>query len=246
MPVIAVLAFCGVFIHAARKDFLLPVWAFLAIAVDPRGGQPASIFPFSIMAMTMLTDGIAPLLLQSNRKDSALAWIHSLKTVTGRIFWGSFIFIFLYGAYTVSVGLSRQSLNTEQLDALQWVADNTTPTDTFLVLDDYSNPLQSPLREWFPAITERRSINTVQGSEWLSGDAGYLEKMKINKGLHQCLYMDFQCIYDFYEGDNFILLSTDHATGNNYKLPILLSIESSKDFTLVYENTRVKIFEAGR
>ena len=246
VPVIAVLAFCGVFIHIARKDFLLPAWAFLAIAIDPRGGQPASIFPFSIMAMTMLTEGIAPLLLQSVRKDSALAWTHSLKTVTGRIFWGIFIFIFIYGAYTVSVGLSRQSLNTEQLDALQWVADNTTSTDTFLILDDYSNPLQSPLREWFPALTERRSINTVQGSEWLSGDASYLEQMRKNKGLHQCLYMDLHCLDDFYSGYNFILLPTEHATGNNYTLPILLAIESSKDFKLVYENTMVKIFEASK
>jgi hypothetical protein len=123
VPVIAVLAFCGAFIHAARKDFLLPAWAFLAIAVDPRGGLPASNFPFSIMAMTMLTEGIVPLLLQMNRKDSAIAWTHSLNTTIGRIFWGTFIFIFLYGAYTVSVGLPRQSLSVEQMYATQWIAN---------------------------------------------------------------------------------------------------------------------------
>jgi len=246
VPIIAVLAFCGAFIHLARKDFLLPAWAFLAIAVDPRGGLPASNFPFSIMAMTMLTEGILPLLLQTGLKDSALAWTNSLNTAIGRIFWGTFIFIFLYGAYTVSIGLSRQSLSVEQMDATQWVAEHTTSTDHFLILDDYSNPLQSPLREWFPTLTERRSINTVQGSEWLSGDAGYLSQMMRNKKLHQCLYMDFQCINGLYDSYDFILLSTGQPNGSNYTFPLLLSIESSNDFTLAYETTGVKIFKVNK
>jgi len=246
VPVIAVLAFCGAFVHLARKDFLLPAWAFLAIAVDPRGGVPASNFPFSIMAMTMLTEGIAPLLVQTKPKSSIIPWTQSLNTAIGRIFWGVFIFIFLYSAYTFSVGLSTQSLTTEQLDAIHWAADHTVSTDRFLVLDDYSNPLQSPLREWFPALADRWSINTVQGSEWLSGDAGYLQQMKKNKGLRQCLEMDFQCINDFYDDYKFIVLSTQHPDGSAYTFPLLLSIETSDDFMLAFDSTGVKIFKVNR
>lgn len=93
--VIAVFALIGFFIHLAKKDYFFPLWAILCLIADPRGGIPASIFPFAILAMSAITDGIAPQLIGTKIDGENLdSWIHSLDTKIGRLFFGFFIILF--------------------------------------------------------------------------------------------------------------------------------------------------------
>jgi hypothetical protein len=172
--VIAVFALIGFFIRLAKKDYFLPLWAILCLIADPRGGIPASIFPFTILAMSAITDGIAPQLLNTETDNQySDTWTFSLNTKIGRLFFGFFVILFLYNAYSVSNTLSYQVLGTEEFKAIGWVNANTKATDNFLILDEQSNPLLSPFTEWFPALTDRRSIATIQGTEWLEGNRHY-------------------------------------------------------------------------
>ena len=243
IPVIAVLSFCGLFLHVAKKDFLLPTWAMLALFIDPRGGLPASVFPFSFLAMTTLSEGIASKLTSTHNDANADAWIYSFNTLVGRVFWGTFIIIFLYGAFQVSSTLAMQSLSTEETKAIQWVSENTNPKDRFLIMDWQDNPLLSPLMEWFPALANRKSITTVQGREWLAGEAGYKQQLDLTKNIHQCLYRDVQCLNLVNGRYNFILLSLKNLNGENYAIPLLLSLESSDNFSLVYTTPEIKIYK---
>ena len=243
VPIIAVLAMCGLFIHIAKRDFLLPAWALLSLAVDPRGGVPASIFPFSILAMTALSDGIASRLVETNDDDPPNQWAGSIRSPIGLFFWGTFMLILLYGAYTVSSTLPRHSLDAEERDATRWAADHTARTDRFLILDEYENPLFSPLREWFPALANRRSVATVQGSEWLAGEAGYSQQMALNRSLRQCLYQDVQCLNALPIQYDFILLSIKSPDGNIRLTPLLLSLEASAGFETAYATPGIRIFK---
>jgi hypothetical protein len=243
IPVIAVLSFCGLFLHAAKKDFLLPAWALLALLIDPRGGLPASVFPFSFLAMTTLSEGIASRLAPTQNDANTDVWIYSFNTVAGRVFWGTFIIIFLYGAFQVSATLSLQYLSTEESDAIHWVSKNTAPNDRFLIMDWQENPLLSPVREWFPALANRKSITTVQGSEWLAGEAGYKKQLDLIKDLHQCLYQDVQCLNLVNGNYDFILLSLNNQNGGNSSIPLLLSLESSEILSLVYTTPEIKIYK---
>lgn len=165
-PVIAALGVFGLFIHAARKDVLLPAWALLCLLVDPRGGLPVSVIPFSMLASTTLAGITAQLLPSGHREDM---WLDSLGTLAGRAFWGFVILLFTFNAFQVSSSLRSHSISSVERDAFKWVSDNTLPSDRFLILTNASNPLLSPLLEWFPAMTGRHSALTVQGSEWLEG-----------------------------------------------------------------------------
>jgi hypothetical protein len=243
IPVIAVLSFCGLFLHAAKKDFLLPAWALLALFIDPRGGLPASVFPFSFLAMTTLSEGIASRLTPTQNDNSTDAWTHSFNTLVGRIFWGTFIIIFLYGAFRVSSTLAMQSLSTEETKAIHWVSENTNSTDRFLILDWQENSLLSPLMEWFPALANRKSITTVQGSEWLPGEAGYKQQLELNKNVHQCLYRDVQCLNPVNGNYDFILLSLKNLRGYYRSISLILSLESSEKFSLVYMTPEIKIYQ---
>lgn len=193
--------------------------------------------------MTALTDGIAALLVKVNDDDPANTWIYSLNSRIGRVFWGIFLLIFLYGAFSVSSTLPHHSIDPEERDAIRWVADNTTPTDRFLILDGQENPLLSPLLEWFPALANRRSITTVQGTEWLAGEAGYSQQMALNRSLRQCLYQNIQCLNALPIQYDFIILSIKSPDGNIRLTPLLLSLETSADFETVYTTPGIRIFK---
>ena len=234
-PVIAVFALCGIFMHAAKKDYLPIAWAAMGLLAEPRGGLPASTLPFSIMAMTVLSDGIATRLTPSTE------WMDSLKQHSGRSFFGFFILLFTYNAFQVSDTLSYQVLTKEERTAIEWVRSNTDPADRFLVLDDEGNPLHSPLTEWFPALSERRSVATIQGTEWLSGKSSYANQYDVIKNIQQCLYADMNCIHNLEnlltDEYSYILIST--AGGQS---PLGSDLNAQANAALVYSSTSVKVY----
>jgi hypothetical protein len=240
--VIAVFALIGFFIQLAKKKTFFPLWAMICLIADPRGGIPASIFPFTVLAMSALTEGIAPQLLNIKTDNQYPdSWAHSLYTKIGRLFFGFFILLFLYNAYNVSNTLSYQVLGPEEFEAINWVKSNTGVTDHFLILDEQGNPLLSPLTEWFPALAGRRSIATLQGTEWLGGDKHYNKQYPAIASLHECLYKDVNCLYDLRDKMtdeyNFIIVSSKNS------IPLLISLENHTDFTLAYSSPMIKIFQ---
>ena len=241
--VIAVFSLIGVFLDLAKRNYFFTLWAILSLVVDPRGGIPASIFPFAVLAMIAITDGIAPRLFIAQTDDPYPdAWIHSLDTKVGRLFFGFFVILFLYNAYSVSNTLSYQALGAEQLNAIKWVKSNTDNTDDFLILDEQGNPLLSPFTEWFPALAERRSIATIQGTEWLDGHRHYNKQYPIITSLHQCLYQNISCLSSLAEKTapyNFIILS-----GNS--TPLLNSVRASTKYLPVYSSPKIWIFQVVR
>lgn len=244
-PVIAVFGMIGLFLHLAKKDYFLIAWVLLCLLADPRGGLPVSIFPFSIMAMTALADGIASRLANASVETSSSdGWVDALKFNSGRLFFGFFILLFVYNAYKVSNTLSFQALGTEQLKAVEWVKSNTNPSDRFLILDEQGNPLLSPLTEWFPALAERRSIATIQGTEWLTGERHYNNLYTTITDIHQCLYQDVDCLHEFQAGlpdeYEYIMLS---ANRGNAQLPLFISLKENSGFSLVYSSENIFILE---
>lgn len=236
--VIAVFSMAGFFIYLARKSYFLPAWALLCLFIDPRGGLPASIFPFSIMAASIFTDSISPLLGgEIDQNHNSDGWIHSLDTKIGRLFFGFFIILFLYNAYTVSNTLSLQHLGKMELDSFQWVKSNTNIKDNFLIFDEQSNPLLSALSEWFPALTDRRNVTTIQGTEWLPGNLHYNKQIPIITGLHECINQSINCLDRFDLGQySYILISSAYSS------PLTISLENDPRWIQVYSNLTIKIF----
>lgn len=247
-PVIAVFGLIGFFMRLAKKDYFPIIWVLISLFADPRGGLPASIFPFSIMAVTAFADGIAPRLSNANMETSSTDdWMNALKFTSGRLFFGFFILLFVYNAYKVSNTLSYQTLGTEEFNAINWARKNTDSNDRFLIFDEQGNPLLSPLTEWFPALAERRSIATIQGTEWLTGEDRYNNQYTVITNIHQCLYQNVDCLYKLQGGlpdeYEYILLSSDQQNGNKTQLPLFISLSENPGFTLVYTSSTIYIFQ---
>jgi len=239
-PVIAILGMLGLFIHLARKDYFLAAWVLLTLFVDPRGGLPAVVFPFSMMASTALTDGVSLQLA-----NTGIDWMDALKNNSGRIFFGFFILLFVYNAYQISNTLSFQVLGAEERKAIEWAKTNTGVDEKFLILDEQGNPLLSPLTEWFPALAQRRSIATIQGTEWLPEERHYNKLYTAITDIHQCLYQDVECLREFQDelpdDYDYIMLSAKQQNRKNI-LPLFISLSQNSKFMLVYTSPTIYIF----
>lgn len=232
--VIAVFAMAGLFLCLRKRDYFFVAWALLCLLIDPRGGSYAAIFPFSVLAMSALADGIAPRLGNPVPEHSE-AWTSALNAAAGRLFFGFFIIVFFYNAYVVSERLSREVLNPSQREALEWIRTNTEAEASFLVLDEQGNPLLSPFVEWFPALSERRSLTTIQGTEWLTGGLHYNAQMPLIVSLRNCLIQDAGCLSA--EADYIVVSAST-------RVPLLASLqEQPEKFAAVYASPSVKVFK---
>lgn len=84
-----------------------------------------------------------------------------------------------------------QSLSPDQASAMRWVAAATDTDAEFLVttVDTWGN---DEVSEWFPALAERRSLGTVQGSEWLGADR-FSRQESVHIALVHCIGSTATC-----------------------------------------------------
>ncbi len=242
-PALAVFGMCGLFLHLAKKEYFLPAWVFLSLLADARSGIPVSIFAFSMMSATFITDGIAPHLAADLSKETLApaTWMRALKTRAGRLFFGFFILLFVYNAFQTSYTLSFQFVTEEERRAMEWVKQNTLPSDRFLVLDENTNPVTSPLTEWFPALTNRKSIGTIQGAEWLAEEQNFSSRYATTSRLLKCVHETVECLnraqpeIPRYE---YIMLSIPGGSS-----PLGSALKQNNSFELVYSSSSVMIFQ---
>jgi hypothetical protein len=70
-------------------------------------------------------------------------------------------------------------------EAMYWVRDNTPVGSRFLVLTGTTSVSCDSVTEWFPALTDRQSLFTVQGTEWTKRD-DFGEFIQAENDLQMC------------------------------------------------------------
>ena len=92
--------------------------------------------------------------------------------------------------------------------------------------------------EWFPALAERQSLNTLQGMEWILGSQ-FFEYSQDLTALQAC--PDVDCLNDWLEQKNvradFILLQKQRAS------PALIdSLREDESYERIYQSANAEIF----
>jgi len=85
------------------------------------------------------------------------------------------------------------ALSEESRQAISWVARNTPEDSRFLVIKGAGSPWTDSLSEWFPALTKRASLGTVQGYEWL-GKSRYERQQDRYEELQACASQSVRCL----------------------------------------------------
>ena len=99
---------------------------------------------------------------------------------------GLALFLALIGSFgSVADGSSKlHSLDTSHLEAMAWLADNAD-TDARVIVPVAGVWGDDEVSEWLPALGQRHSVGTVQGSEWL-GVAGFETQLATHNAIRDC------------------------------------------------------------
>jgi hypothetical protein len=165
-----------------------------------------------------------------------------------------FIYMLLYllfSAYQFGFGLSNATVYAPDREAMQWVQENTPADARFLVLTGTSSVSCDSVMEWFPALTGRQSIYTVQGTEWTEG-SNFNNYVVSTYGVQDCLKnSDVACLdsatprsqYDYLYISRILRVNNCTPMGEPETFPFFeASLESDSAFERVYESEGVLIY----
>jgi hypothetical protein len=201
-PVILGLACLGAISELTRRRFLLPAWWGLVLLADIRAPGTYGSIAIAMMAGVAVSDVLIPLLRQwraphprAHATAGFLAWVKPTH-------WTAAVMTALVGYATFAVMLRSPSVPSElQLlrsldagdrEAMRWVATATPHKSRVLVITG-ADWASDRVAEWFPVLAARKSVATVQGSEWLP--AGEFERRySAYEALAKCATRDVECV----------------------------------------------------
>jgi hypothetical protein len=164
-PLIWALALLGVLWCVRERRALLPTWWAVILMLDPRAGTTYAAAPVAMLAgigavrvlwpLVMLRGGAAP----PARRPVVLA-------VFALLLAGSILSAASDDPTYAGETRVLQALTPADRAAMRWVAVHTDTLARVLVLSNVPWQIDR-VSEWFPVLTERVSVATVQGTEWI-------------------------------------------------------------------------------
>jgi hypothetical protein len=88
-----------------------------------------------------------------------------------------------------------QFVSPDQVAAMTWVAEESDPEARFIVATTVVWGFDE-ISEWFPAIADRQSLATVQGSEWLGAEAFAAQRDR-HSGVLACTRSTARCMAEW-------------------------------------------------
>lgn len=164
---IAILGLIGLAHRLIRRDYLLPIWMAIPFFVEGRSAAGPAAIPLAMLAAVGLAEVILPALQPSVGRGAESS--EGVTSIERNVFLYLLLYL-IFSAYQFGLQLSNSTVYPQDHEAMLWVRENT-PVDTrFLVLTGSTSVSCDSVLEWFPALTGRRSLFTVQGAEWTRGE----------------------------------------------------------------------------
>lgn len=163
-----------------RADLFLPLWLPSVYIWLPRSAPTEASVPMALLAAVGLGKVVWPGMLRA--VDAARGWNRqsAVRSVTpqlptSRLSWamealGMLLLlgaVYLYSPTSHPNPYVLDSLSPANRQAMRWISDNTPRSAQFLVLSTTWTWETDSVGEWFPVLAGRKSVLTVQGSEWL-------------------------------------------------------------------------------
>jgi hypothetical protein len=134
---------------------------------------------------------------------------------------------------------------------MHWVGENTPPDSRFLVLTGTTSVSCDSVMEWFPALTGRQSIYTVQGTEWTEGQ-NFNNYVRSTYPVQKCLSdSDVSCLdtaidrskYDYVYVSRVLRVDNCTPVGVQRTFPFFEASMEASEFETVYESDGVLIYQ---
>jgi hypothetical protein len=193
LPFIDPLAILGValaLLSVIRRQLLLPLWLLAATAISYQYGM----IPFGLLIGGFAVDLASRRAVAEGPSAARPAWVPAVGIA---VLAGCLVLEGVASAAAVvNPGAPVHALSPERREATEWVAANLEPDSTFAVITD-SVWSGDPDSEWFPLLAGRRSVATVQGSEWL-GQGDFEAQVIAYRALQACVRpASVACVHDW-------------------------------------------------
>jgi len=255
--VLAVLAFVRCLI---KKEYLLPAWTLAIVLLNPRSLERSIIIPVCLLAglgideiiLPAISSGIETFKGRKNSPESSDPSPSFVNLFPGYLSLLVISYLLVRAVLSgpmVTLKESLVALPIEDRIAMAWVKENTQPDSQFLVITPPAIWQRNAPAEWFPAIAERRSVTTVQGSEWLP-DGQFSRQAALYDIFSQCALEGIECLQDQSRNENLqfshIYLSGklfDPHAGIEFPLPLETALRASPQYRLIFESGEIIVFE---
>jgi hypothetical protein len=251
---IAIFGLIGIAHRLLRRDYLLPLWMAIPFFVEGRSAAGPASIPLAMLAAIGLVNVIFAALKGGNvgEPNQFLAESEAgIPSVERNVF----IYLLLYLIFSTSQfnsQLATATLYPPDSQAMKWIRENTPNDSRFLVLTGTTSVSCDSVLEWFPALARRKSIFTVQGTEWTKGKA-FNEFVISTYAVQACLNAsDVACVdsaigrsqYDYVYISKILRTDNCKPTEPHREFPFLVaSLVSGDGFDVVYETKEVVVVE---
>jgi hypothetical protein len=235
LDLLGTLGILGMIILIARRQYIIPIMLVMIFLVERRSATTIANLPLAMAAGYFLEEIILPALHHRAALLLALTVPFLLMNPVSR-----------------GQQLSINHVPTEDRIAMTWAAGNTPADSRFLVLTGQPVAMCDSVGEWFPALTDRTSIATAQGREWIMGEK-FVEFVDHRDKLQECINQGQTCLeerakrlgadYDYIYVSTHIQINTCTDNGaptvtNN----LVNALSTSPDYQIIYQMDDITIF----
>lgn len=248
--VIAVLGLMGIAACLLRRDYLLPLWMAIPFFVEGRSAAGPAAIPLAMLAAIGLVDVVLAALQSWAGHTQAQDGSEQITPVERNVFIYVVLYL-LFSTYQFGFGLSNATVYQPDREAMQWVRENAPADSRFLVLTGTDSVSCDSVMEWFPALTGRQSIYTVQGTEWTEGP-NFNNYVVSTYPVQGCLTnADVACLdaatprseYDYLYISRILRVNNCTPVGQPERFPFFeASLKADGGFEMLYESEGVLIY----
>lgn len=248
LDILGVLGILGTIFLIIRKEYFIPGMLGVIYVVEPRSAHTISNIPLAIAAGIFITETLLPTIERLNGANG-----HKPNRGTKIFFILLTPFLLVNSVYQGFL-LSQNHVSRGEQAAMRWVKENTPKESQFLLLTGEMEAMCEASAEWFPALTERQSLTTLQGREWLIGKQ-FGEFIGHRASLQSCIDENMECMSRAaeYFGNEFeyIYISIKTPTNNCEAINsstrttrgLVTALEYSSEYRIVYRSEDAIIFE---
>jgi hypothetical protein len=244
--VIAVLGLIGIAYRLIHGDYLLPLWTAIPFLLEGRNAAGVAVIPLAMLAAVGLVDVVFTALKSNVQPDESREQVSKVER-------NVLLYLMLYLVFSTSQfgsQLSNATLYLPDQSAMKWVHENTPDNARFLVLTGTSSVSCDSVLEWFPALADRRSIFTVQGTEWTKGE-DFNKYVRSTYAVQECLATAAaSCLdsavsrsaYDYIYVSKFLRMDGCNPLPRPQSYPYFLeTLRANSGFKIVYETDGVLV-----
>ena len=158
--VISLIGFWTVAIKLEKRQIFILFWLVTTVFLNGRSVDRFSIIPLSLLFVY----GFTVITTSKTKRVIFNCYTVSTSSSLGVILLLGGIFSSQLVSFINPILL--YSISSQDISAMNWIGKNTALDSSFYILPSESWQKDS-LGEWFPAISHRKNISTVQATEWL-------------------------------------------------------------------------------